>query len=214
MADTDRLIEQLSAAATPVKRLAPPLLRALGWVLLATAVVAALCWMRGLRPDLAARLREHEFMVSVAAAWLTGVTATGAAFALSVPDRSRAWMFAPLPSLALWLYGFAYGCLANWIAIPQGAPLMADSMSCLRTLTYASVPLGIVLWLMLRRAKPLRSASTALVGALAVAGFADTAHLLINMVNPTAMVLLMNVGTSAVIVLVGALGGRRALVPV
>jgi len=211
MASTAALIEDLAGRLTPVRRLRPAALRALGWILLATAVIAALALLRGLRADIAERLADPAYLVQLAGAWLTGAAATLAAFEVSLPDRRRAWLALPLPFAALWLTGFAYGCLGDWIAIPAGAPVVHDSVRCLETIVMTSLPLGLVLGLMLRRARPLRPGATAWAGALAVAAFADTAHLLIHVVQASSLVLAINLLPVTVIVLAGGLLGRRPL---
>jgi hypothetical protein len=213
MNSTDALIQSLAAQLAPVRRLKPPLVRALLWIALGTSLVAVLVALRGFRPDLAMQLQDTAFLAKLAGAWLTAVTATLATFELSLPDRRRAWLLLPFPSTALWLYGFAAGCLAHWVAIPAGAPLLADSLSCLETIVIASVPLALVLWLMLRRAKPLRPVSTAWIGGLAVAAFADTAHLLIHVIEASLLVLVVNLVPVMVTVLLGGLVGRRVLDP-
>jgi hypothetical protein len=211
MGSTDELITSLSTGLAPVGRLKPPGLRALGWILLATAVIALLVLLRGLRADIAASVADPAYPIQLAGAWLTGAAATFAAFEVSLPDRRRGWLLLPLPFAALWLSGFAYGCLGDWIAIPQGAPVMEDSIRCLETLIMASLGLGLVLWIMLRRSRPLRPGATAWAGALAVAGFADTAHLLIHVVQASSLVLVINLVPVALILLLGSLLGRRSL---
>jgi hypothetical protein len=213
MRSTEDLIASLSTGLTPVRRLKPPLLRALGWILLATAVIAILVLLRGFRGDIASRLEDPAYLIQVAGAWLTGAAATLAAFEVSLPDRKRGWLLLPLPFAALWLSGFAFGCLGDWIAIPAGAPVMHDSVRCLETLILASLPLGLVLWMMLRRARPLRAGATAWVGALAVAGFADTAHLLIHVVQASSLVLVINLVPVTIILVIGGLLGRHSLAP-
>jgi len=213
MATTEDLIDSLAGRLTPVRRLRPPTIRALGWIALATLVIVLLALLRGLRVDLREQLREPAYWVQVGGAWLTGATATLAAFEISLPDRSRLWAALPLPAAALWLYGFAFGCLAHWIAIPAGAPIVEDSVRCLETIVMATVPLALALWLMLRRARPLRPGGTAWVAALAVAGFADVAHLLLHVVQASLLVLLVNLIPMTVIVLAGAFGGRHGLGP-
>ena len=211
MRSTEELISSLATELQPVRRLKPPAQRALGWILLATALIAALVLLRGLRTDIADCLRDPAYLVQLAGAWLTGVAATFAAFEVSLPDRPRSWLLLPLPFAAFWLSGFAYGCLADWVAIPAGAPVVPDSIRCLETLIMASLPLGLVLWIMLRRARPLRPAATAWIGALAVAAFADTAHLLIHVVEASALVLVINLVPVGLILLLGGLLGRRSL---
>lgn len=211
MENTDDLIDSLSSGLEPVRRLRPPFLRALGWIAFATGVIVLLALWRGLRADMQEQLAEPAYWVQVIGAWLTGVTATLAAFEISLPDRSRLWGALPLPAAALWLYGFAFGCLAHWIAIPLGAPVVEDSERCLTTIVVATVPLSLALWMMLRRSRPLRPAGTAWTGALAVAAFADTAHLLLHMVQASALVLVINLVPVGIIVALGGLAGRRRL---
>ncbi len=213
MRSTEDLIASLSTGLSPVRPLKPPLLRALGLVLLATAVIALLVLLRGFRADIGPCLKDPAYLIQVAGAWLTGAAATLAAFEVSLPDRKRGWLLLPLPFAGLWLSGFAYGCLGDWIAIPAGAPIMHDSVRCLETLIMASLPLGLVLWMMLRRSRPLRASATAWVGALAVAGFADTAHLLIHVVQASSLVLVINLMPVAIILVIGGIVGRRSLAP-
>ena len=211
MESTDDLIDSLSVGLEPVRRLRPPFLRALGWIAFATAVIVLLTLWRGLRADMQAQLSEPAYWVQVIGAWLTGATATLAAFEISLPDRSRLWGALPLPAAALWLYGFAFGCLAHWIAIPSGAPIVEDSERCLTTIVMATIPLSLALWMMLRRSRPLRPAGTAWSGALAVAAFADTAHLLLHVVQASALVLVINLIPVGIIIVLGGLAGRRRL---
>jgi hypothetical protein len=211
MPSTKELIDTLSGQLLPVRRLRPPLWRALGWIVLATTVITALALIRGLRTDIQTELGAPAYYVQVVGAWLSGAAATLAAFNVSLPDRSRLWLLLPAPFMFLWLTGFAYGCLGDWIAIPTGAPVIADSVRCLETIVMASLPLSLVLWVTLRRNKPLRPAGTAWIGGVAVAGFADTAHLLIHTVQASLLVLLINLVPVALIVLLSGLVGQRHL---
>jgi len=211
MVPTEHVIVTLSEDLTPVTRLPPPWLRTGGLVSLATALVIGLAVFRGVRPDLAVQLRQPSFIVAVAAAWATGAAATMAAFEVSLPDRSTLWACLPLPALALWVSGISYGCLGDWVAIPAGAPIMHDSVRCLETLIGTSVPLALVLWRMLGRARPMRPRRGAWLAALAIAAFADLAHLLIHMIGATALVLIMNLGVGAAIFGLGGLLGSWRL---
>ncbi len=205
MPTTEGLIAILSGSLEPVHRLGSPVRRALTCILFATTLILVLALLQGFRADLGRRLGIPAYLVQVAGAWLTGVAATIAAFNVSLPDRSRIWFLLPLPFVGVWLSGLAYGCLGDWIAIPAGAPVVADSVSCLETIIMATLPLSIALWFMLRRAKPLQPSGTAWMGGLAVAGFADTAHLLTHVVEASLLVLVINLVPVALIVLLGRL---------
>ena len=211
MASTEELIGRLSNGLTPVTRLARPGLRALGPIALATALIMLLVFLRGFRADLDLRLAEPSYLLQLSGAWLTGVAATLAAFEVSLADRSRSWLLLPLPPLILWLSGFGWTCLADWIAIPAGAPIAYDSVRCLETILLASLPLAFVLWRMLARSRPLAPASVAWVGALAIAAFADSAHLLIHVVQASALVLVINLIPAAIIIALGGIFGRHGL---
>jgi hypothetical protein len=211
MSSTEELVETLSGQLTPVRRLKPPLPCAFGWIAFATGVVAVLVLWQGPRADLQTQLGDSAYLAQVFGAWLTGESATLAAFNVSRPDRPRAWILLPAPFVALWLSGFAYGCLGHWIAVAAGAPVLAASVRCLETILIASLPLSLVLWLMLRRARPLRPSATAWIGGLAVAAFADTAHLLIQAVEASLLVLVINLVPVTTIVLLGGLVGRHRL---
>ncbi|HVZ01611.1 MAG TPA: NrsF family protein [Dongiaceae bacterium] len=211
MSDTDALIAQLAERLEPVRRLRKPWLRAALWSAFATALIALLVALRGFRADIGECMRDPAFLVPLAGAWLTGATAALAAFEVSLPDRSRLWLLLPLPAVALWVVGFAAGCLADWIAIPEGAPVAEESVRCLTTILLATAGLLVVLVPMLRKVRTLRPAATAWIGILAVAGFADTAHLLIHPVEASLLVLVINLVPAAAIVLLGGLAGRRMM---
>lgn len=209
---TEELIWSLARQARPVRRLWPPFVRALVWLGLASLIVAVLALYHGVRPDLAGKLQEPAFLVQLGAAWLTGAMATVAAFEASVPDRSRAWLVLPLPSLGLWLSGVGYGCLANWSAATPDGMMPGESLRCLETIVLTSLPLSLLLWLMLGRARPLRPIPTAWLGGLAVAAFAAAALALLHEIDATILVLLWNFGPMLVLVFLAGFFGPRALV--
>jgi hypothetical protein len=106
---TPDLIETLVERAAPVRRLRPPLVRAAFWLGFAGFVLALLAVGHGVRPDLAERLTQTTFAVSIAAALATGVLAAVAAFAISIPDRPRWWLLLPAPTLIVWIATIGYG---------------------------------------------------------------------------------------------------------
>src|SRR5262245_52387705 len=114
MTKTPDLIDALVDGATPVRRLRPPLVRAALWLLLAALVLGLIVAGHGLRLDIADRLRQPVFVVSMIAALTTGILAAIASFQISLPDRSRWWLLLPAPALAVWLSTIGYGCLSDW----------------------------------------------------------------------------------------------------
>lgn len=209
MPTTDQVITRLSNELVSVRRLSPPLWRALGWIGFATTLIAFLVLVREPRADLPTQLRNPAYLGQLAGAWLTGVAATLAVFNVSLPDRARVWLMLPVPFVILWLSGFAYGCLRNWVAVAWGAPVVAASLRCLETIIMATAPLSLALWVMLSHAKPLRPGSVGWVGALAVAGFVDTAHLLIHVVEASLLIILINLVPPMLIILFGGFLGHR-----
>lgn len=166
---TDQLIERLVATAEPVRRLRPPLLRASLW-LLAVAAAAAL----GLPffanfPLFASKLAHPEFIVELSATLLTGIIAVIAAFYLSLPDRSPLWAVAPLPTLALWLASSGFNCWREWIVRGPNGWETGETSDCFVTILGFSVPIGIALYLILRRARPIAPLPVAAIGGLGVA---------------------------------------------
>ena len=210
MAATDQLIETLTANLQPVKPLRKPGLRAALWTAFATAVIAVIAAVGGSRADLTHAFTEASFLVPLAGSWLTGVTAAVAAFEVSLPDRSRRWLWLPVVPVLLWGSGFAVSCFTNWGDIPGSLELLPES-ACLLTIVVTSAALIAVLLPMLRRVKTLRPRLTAWLGFLAVAGFADTAHLLVHTEQDSLLALTVNLVPALVLVVLGGLAGRKAV---
>ena len=211
MITTTDLIESLAAEAGPVRRLRHPVLRAGSWLLLAALVVLLIAIDHGLRADIGARLRQPVFVVGVAASLVTGILAAVAAFMISLPDRSRAWLLLPAPPLLAWVSTIGYGCLTDWVAITPAGLETGEAARCFATLFLTSLPLSLMLLLMLRYAAALRPTETMMTGALAVAAIAATALSLFHHLDATIMVLIWNIGIAAVLVAFGGAYGRWLL---
>lgn len=210
MAATEQLIESLAGNLQPVRPLRKPGLRAALWSGFATVVIAVIAAVGGSRADLAHALDEATFLVPLIGSWLTGVTAAVAAFQVSLPDRSRHWLWLPVVPILLWGTGFAVSCLSNPGGIVGSLALLPES-ACLATIVLTSAALIVVLLPMLRRVKTLRPRLTAWLGCLAVAGFADTAHLLVHTEQDSLLALTVNLVPALVLVLLGGLAGKRAV---
>jgi hypothetical protein len=210
MAATEQLIDALTEGLQPVKPLRKPWLRAGLWSAFATLAIAAIAVVGGSRADLAHAMHEANFLVPLAGSWLTGVTAALAAFQISLPDRSRHWLWLPLIPVLLWSTGFAYNCLTNAADILGSLALLPES-ACFVTIVLTSAGLIAVLLPMLRRVKTLRPRLTAWLGCLAVAGFADAAHLLVHTEQDSLLALTVNLVPALFVVVLGGLAGRRAV---
>ena len=211
MIKTSDLIEALVADARPVRRLRPPVLRAALWLLLPGLVFGLLVLAHGLRPDLAQRLREPAFLLSLAASLFTGVLAAAASFMLNLPDRTRAWALLPVPAVVLWVATIGAGCLTDWADLGPDAMQLGESARCFVTVLVTSVPLSLGMFVMLRHGAVLLPNTVTLTGSLAVAAMSATAMMLFHQLDASVMVLVWNLGIATLIVAVGSTVGRRLL---
>jgi len=206
---TPDLIESLVANAAPVRRLRPPVARAVGWLLFAALILTLLAVSHDVRPDLALRLRQPEFVTGIAASLATGVLAAIASFLLSTPDRSRAWLLLPVPALFVWVSTIGYGCLINWVSLQPGSLPLGDEAGCFALLVLTGVPLSLAMLIMLRHAALLAPTRVAISGGLAVAAVAATALSIFHNHDASAIILIWNLGTAALLVALGGAFGRR-----
>jgi hypothetical protein len=209
MITTPDLIEALATNATPVRRLRPPLARAIFWLSVAAVILVLLAVSHGARPDLAQRLQQPTFVVSILASLLTGILAAIASFLVSLPDRSRGWLLLPLPALIVWISTIGYGCLTDWVNVDAGSLRMGEAARCFATLVLTSAPLSLLMFVMLRHTVPLRPMPVALTGSLAVAAMTASALSLFHEFDATIMILMWNFGSAALLVGLGALLGRK-----
>lgn len=210
MVTTEQLVESLVASAEPMRRVRPPLLRCVLWLAFAAFIVVMLGISHGVRPDLLQRFQDPLFALRVAGALATGILAAISAFLISVPDRSRAWLLLPVPGAVVWLSTIGYGCLTSWVRLAPDGIHLGQAASCFATLTLASMPLLLAMYLMMRAVGPLRPTSVTLCGALAVAAITATALSLFHNLDATILIILWNVGTAALFVGAGGVFARRA----
>jgi hypothetical protein len=206
---TPELIDTLVECAVPVRRLRPPLVRAGLWTMLATAVLALIAIAHGLRPDIAARLDQPVFVLSMVAALATGVLSAIASFQVSLPDRSRLWLLLPVPALAVWVSTIGYGCLTDWVGVGPNGVRMGEAARCFAILLLTSVPLSVAMLVMLRYAALLRPTETSAMGGLAVAASTAFALSLFHDLDASVMILMWNFGVAALIAGLAILFGRQ-----
>jgi hypothetical protein len=208
---TPDLIDSLVADAAPIRRLRHPVWRAACWLLLAAIIVVLIAVEHGVRADLGERLRQPVFAVTLTFSALTGLLSAIAAFLVSLPDRSRAWLLLPAPALIAWVSTIGYGCLTDWVALNPAGIETGETARCFATLFLTSFPLSLTLLLMLRYAAALRPTETVMTGALAVAAIAATALSLSHDIDAPVMVRVWNVGIAAALVGLGGAYGSRLL---
>ncbi len=168
---TDDLILLLTRDLKPVRGLARPALRALTWLSGVSAValvIAASADLGAVHDRLAA---APDMWLSVIGSVLTLLTATLAAFEVSLPDRSHYWCVLPVPAVVLWLGASGLGCLRVALEfLPVHRATAADALrECLPFILGMSLPLALTIGWMLRRARPLRPGPVAVLAGLASA---------------------------------------------
>ena len=208
---TEDLIDRLARESGPVRPLAPPAQRVLGWLAVALGFAAAMVWAIGPRPDLTERLLEARFLFEQGAALATGITAAVAALALTLPDAARVWRWVPVIPGAAWLGTLGLGCARDWAQMgPEGLRLTPDPECFFYIALIGSLPL-LVLVLMLRRGAPLRPSWSLGLAALAAAAIGNFGLRLFHMQDAALMVLVWQVGAVALIAAIAALCGRSIL---
>jgi hypothetical protein len=207
--DTDDLIGALSAELRPVRPLDAPLARAAKFLAFAGACLLAIALIAGPTPLFFARLDDAMFLIPWLAAIATGVAATVAVFHLAVPGTPRWVFFLPVPPLAVWLATLGAGCLEELIA--HGTAHLGTSWHCMQVIAQTSLPLGLALGWMLRRAAPLAPVATGALAALAVSAFASATLETFHSLETATMVLLWHGTTVAIVAGIGAIWGKRAL---
>lgn len=207
--DTEKLIDALSGNLRPVRPLDPPMVRAGRFLAFAAVCLGAIVLLYGVKSLFLARLDEPAFLVPWLASILTGIAATIAVFHLAVPGAPRFVFWLPVPPLAVWLATLGAGCLEELLA--HGAAHLETSWHCVQVIVQTSVPLGLVLGWMLRRAAPLAPVATGALAALAVAAFASATLETFHSLQTATMLLLWHVTSVGAMAAIGAAAGKRTL---
>lgn len=211
MTSTSDLIDSLVADANPVRRLQPPAVRCLCWLMFAALMLTLVAAGHGARPDLLVKLHQPVFLISVLTALTTGVLAAIASFIVSIPGRSLRWLLLPTPALAAWVSTIAYGCLTDWVNIGPDGMSFGETARCFATLAVTSVPLSLALLIMLRYVARLAAVAVTMTGSLAVAAITAAAVSLFHPLDATVMILLWNFGMTALFLIFSGLYGKRLL---
>jgi hypothetical protein len=210
--DFSQLIGELSADLQPVRRLAPPWLRALYWLAAVLGLALVLIAIRYFfnwngRPDV-----DPYVIPGAIASGVTALLAAFAAFELSLPDRSRWWALLPLPAFIVWVGINGLGCVAS-LANPAVQNNVPQFFSCLGIIFALSIPLSAATILMVRRARPLRPVQVAVFGGLAASAAGATLLILIHPHDSAVLDLCSHAIAVALVVGLNALLGGRLLVP-
>jgi hypothetical protein len=177
----ERLIHDLAADLAPVRRLAPPSFRALGWLAVVAAIAVALTMVANVSAMWHRLAAAPDMWLAALGSAATAMLAALAAFQLSLPDARRAWALLPLPAALVWIVASGVGCLRTWFVPGTHVADMSEARDCLMFIVGLSVPLSALLIMMLRRACSLQPGLTAAVAGLAAAAAAAT---LLNFFHP------------------------------
>ncbi len=205
---TERLIDRLVAEAEPVRRLRPPALRALLWLLVIAALSALAILLFADLDTFARRAADPKLRLELIGTALTGIAAVVAAFELSLPDRASGWALLPIPPLVLWIASSGYSCYRHWIVFGPGGWEIGESAHCFRFILAVSVPLGVSLLVLLRRARPLAPVKVAAVGGLGVAAIAAFLLQFFHPFDVTFMDLAIHAAAVGIVVGTVSIGGR------
>jgi len=209
--DTDGLIKELAADAGPVHPLPDPWTRTGIWLAIAIPYVALVVILMSPRPDLATQLADPRFQVGQGAALATAILAAAAAFACTVPGRSRAICLLPMAPLAIWFASLGYGCLQDWRALgPEGLRLRTD-WDCLPAASLVGIVPAIAMVAMLRRGAPLFPRVTLAMAGLAVGALAQAGMQVYHVGDISLMVLVWHLGSVAVLTALAGWVGRWVL---
>jgi hypothetical protein len=192
---TDALIARLTEGLQPVERLPSPVARAFAWLGSVTLLSVILVLGFSHLGVFMNRIRDPKLVVELIGTLATGILAVVAAFEISLPDRSLKWALLPAPSFALWLGSSGYSCWRH--ALAGGSELVEwETPRCFAWIVAFGVPLGISLFILLRRSRPLDPGP---VAAMAGLGAASIAAFLLQLA-----------GVAAIVVMASA-AARRAL---
>lgn len=206
----EALIDALGAELTPVRRLAPPWRRALGWLLVVAALAIVLFERYGASTMLHRWSVAPDLGLAACGAVLTAITAALTSFMLAVPGRSLRWAWLPVPSAMLWIAASGLGCLRAHI--PGMAVLdMQEANHCLFFIVSFSIPLsGLMIWL-LRRACPLRPVLTAVMVGLASAAASASLLEICHNFDAAASDLVMHALAVVIVIVANMVMGGRLL---
>lgn len=209
----ESLIQSLGVQLTPVRRLPPPWLRTVSWLLAVAVIALGLLWHYGAEHMIRRWVAEPEIAVAGIGAIITAVSAAWVAFTLGVPGRSTQWMWLPLPGLLLWVGASGLGCLRGVVMPGEQVATVHQSGDCLMFIISISIPLSALLVWLLRRACPLRPVLTAIMIGLASAAASAALLEICHGFAVAVTDLITHAIAVGIVVLVNALMGGRLLQP-
>ena len=205
---TEDLIVDLARQSGPWTPLAPVRVRLTRWLVLAIGLGVVTVAVIGARADFADAIQRPTFVALAVATLASGLLAAQAALVLSVPGAERTPLVRVLATILIagWAMTFAIQLVAGGNAWPRLAAF-PNHWGCVVRISALSILSGVVLFVMLRRAAPLRPRMCAALAALASTSLAATATYIMCPVDDPAHQLVSHVVPLAAIVLAGTIIG-------
>lgn len=204
---TDDLIVRLAQSATPVTPLPRPSVRLARWTALAIVAAALAVFVIGPRADVLAALERAPFVGSLVLLLVAMIFSAGAALVASVPGAERSPLVRAVPILAL------AGWLGLWLVLALSSTHVGRVFhtACAIEILGIAIVCGLALFVMVRRAAPLRPGWTAAMACLAAVTIGAAATQIICPVDDATHQLVGHVLMAIVVGAAGTLVGRRAI---
>jgi hypothetical protein len=204
---TDDLIVRLAQSATPVTPLTPPSVRLARWTAVSLAVAALAVFVIGPRINLSAALGRGPFAGSLVLLLVATISSAGAALVASVPGAERSPLVRAVPILA-----FA-GWVGLWLVLALSSTRVGRVLhsACAIEILGIAIVCGVTLFVMIRRAAPLRKSWTAAMACVAAVTIGAAATQIICPVDDATHQLVGHALTAIVVGAAGTFLGRRAI---
>jgi hypothetical protein len=209
---TDELIVQLARAAGPVRPLPGPSVRLARWTAAAAAMTALGVIVIGPRADVLTAIYQPTFVALAVATLGTALLSAAGAFVLSVPGVERSPLQRAVPLVAGGVWALVLVVLLTTGGDPvQRILALPFHWACVIEIVGLSIVPSWVLFVMLRRAAPLRRAWSAAFATLAAVALAAVATQVICPLDDPAHQLVGHLLPVALLSLSGTIVGRRWL---
>lgn len=209
---TDELIVQLARAAGPVRPLPGPSVRLARWTAAAVSMTALGVIVIGPRADVLTAIYQPTFVALAVATLGTALLSAAGAFVLSVPGIERSPLQRAVPLVAGGVWALVLVVLLTTGGDPvQRILALPFHWACVIEIVGLSIVPSWVLFVMLRRAAPLRRAWSAAFATLAAVALAAVATQVICPLDDPAHQLVGHLLPVALLSLSGTIVGRRWL---
>jgi len=209
---TEELIVALARDGHPVRPLARPSLRLARWAAVMIPITAVAAIGIGLRPDVSAAITQPAFIGIFALTIATALISAASALVLSIPGAERSIVQRTLPLLTggLWALALVVLLTGGGNPVPR---LVAWPLHwlCVIEITALGIVPALALFIMLRRAAPLRRYWSGALAVLAAVAIGAATTQLICPIDDPAHQLVGHFLPVVVLSMLGALSGRRYL---